>query len=344
MIKVKEGGGPVHDCPLGGTVITGGIQWLEVPEFFRARIYRGPSLGVRDRTAIFHAGRYDDAWLYGKWLQSHHGRGPKYIQVEATAFRAHELLCCSWREKARDGKWRAGYQRFEPGDFEYVNGDFRNDVFETVEMPMDATAELWDGSHHTGRRVPFTRPGTYELEDNELDRRISSLSFKHDEWKEISQRLGEERSSREIGKPVIVPFKATGLPGAVLHPFVNLGRTKENETNWHLDQRVGISATIGTGESSPVKAEFTVSSETEAGGGGAERGGFTQESGISVDAAADDNGILEGFIRAQLREGEQQVFRTLENVRTKETTEDEGEITGQFDHYEVHFQHGKGVV
>ena len=152
------------------------------------------------------------------------------------------------------------------------------------------------------------------------------------------------RGRREIGKPITVPFKATGLAGAVLHPSVNLGRSRDEETHWHVDQRVGMSATIGTGEASPVKAEFTVSTETEAGGGGGETKGYTEGTGITVDAAADEAGILEGFILAQLLEGTQQVFRTLKNERTGATTEQEGEITGTFYSYEVHFQRGAGVV
>ena len=226
-----------------------------------------PSLGVGDYTGIFHAGRYNDAWLYSKWLQ--HG-GPKYIHVDATGFRESDLLECRWWQKARNGKWKTGIQKFEPGDFEVrpPARDFLNDVFGEVRMPEDATATLWENSGNSGRYTTFERRGTYKLADYELSHRVSSLSFKRDDWKEVSQRLGELRERRELGNPISLPFKSTGLAGAVLHPTINLGRTRDEETNWHVDQRVGISATIGTGESSPVKAEFTVSTETEAGGRG----------------------------------------------------------------------------
>ena len=340
-VRIKEAYGPVHACGLSGTVIRGKIESLVVPEHFRARIYRGASLGVRDRTPLFHAGEYSDAWLYGKWL---HDDRPKFVEVTATDFRRGELLECRWRERARNSHWKTGIQRFEPGEFEDTRGDFKNDVFETVIVPQDATATLYDGRGHSRRFVEFKSPGRFDLDANDLSHRVSSLTFKRDDWKEIGQRLGEVRARREIGKPITLPFKATGLPGAVLHPFVNLGRTRDTETNWHVDQRVGVSATIGTGEASPVKAELTVSAETETGGGGGETKGYTEGTGISVDAAADDDGILEGFILAQLLEGTQQVFRTLENLRTGAKTQQEGEITGQLYSYEVHFEHGKGVV
>ena len=343
MIKVKEGNGPVYEIGLSGGVVVGGIEWIKVPEFFRARVHRGPSLGVGDYTGIFHAGSYTDAWLYSKWLQHH---GPKFIEVSATAFREEELLECRWQSRARNGKWKVGIQRFEPGDFERLPParDFLNDVFEEVTVPLDATATLYDESHKGGRFVEYKEPGVYKLKDRDLAHRVSSLTFKRDDWKEVSQRLGALRESREVGSPVTLPFKATGLPGAVLHPFVNLGRSRDTETNWHVDQRVGMSATIGTGDASPVKAEFTVSTETEAGGGGSETKGFTEGTGITVDAAANADGILEGFILAQLKEGTQQVFRTLKNERTGATTEQEGDITGTFYGYEVHFTSGKGVA
>ena len=148
-VRVKEGNGPIHEIGLSGAVISGDIQWIEVPEFYRARVYRGPSLGVGDYTGIFHAGRYNDAWLYSKWLQR---GGPKYIRVDATAFRESELLECRWWEKARDGRWRTGIQKFEPGDFEVrpPSRDFLNDVFGEVRMPEDATATLWEALRKVG--------------------------------------------------------------------------------------------------------------------------------------------------------------------------------------------------
>ena len=339
-VVVKEGNGPKINCPVGGTVISGNIQWLKVPEYHQAIIHRGASLGVRDKTSIFYAGEYHDAWLYGRWLQQ---KGPKFVVVSTTGFQERELLKCGWREKARDGKFRSGFQKFEPGDFDARDGDFRNDVFETVWLPADSTAILWEDSGQSRRFVKFGSHGRHNLEANELSHRISSLTYKLDDWKEISQRLGDVISRREVGQPITIPFKSTGLPGAVLHPYVALGRTREAETNWHVDQRVGFSATIGTGESSPVKAEFTVSTETEAGGGGSKVDGYTEGAGVTVDAAADDEGILSGFILAQLLSGEQEVFRMLRNLRTHDTTEQKGVIEGQFYRFEVNFEQGKGI-
>ena len=339
-VMVKIAYGQWIECSIGGTVVRGNIEKIEVPPFYRARIFRGASLGGRDKTSIFHAGIYWDAWLYGNWVQRH---GPKFIEISATEMEPHQLLTCEWREKARDGKWRIGYQRFEPGEYDVTKGDFRNDVFEKVIIPQDAQASLWEHSGQSGRFVKFDRAGERNLQENDLSHRISSLVFKHDEWKEVNQRLGDSSKRREIGNPIIVPFSGSGLPGAIIHPFVNLGRSRESETNWHVDQRIGISATVGTGEGAPVKAEFTVSSETETGGGGSKTKGYTEQSGISVDAAADSEGIVSGFIRAQLLEAQVQIFRTLQNVRTKEEYDQEGDVTGTLYSYEVHFERGAAV-
>ena len=337
-VRIKPGNHPARTYRTGTSVIDYEVQWIEVPEYHRMVIYRGASMGVRDKTNIFHAGSYNDAWLYGKWLQR---GGPKLLSIEPTGIREKELLTCIWHQNARDGKPRKGIQKFEPGDFDTRQGDFRNDVFEEVILPPDSTASLFEHSNHGGRYVKLERPGHHRLKMNDLSHRISSVVFKLDDWEEVNQKLGVVLGRNEIGQPITIPFKSNGLPGAVLHPFVNLGRTKEAETNWHLNQRVGFSATVGTGEGSPVKAEFTVSTETEAGGGGAEKKAYTEGAGVTIDAAADDDGILSGFILAQLYEGEQQVFRTLKNKRTNDTTENEGEITGQFYGFEVHFERGK---
>ena len=337
MTRVKIGNGPMVKCPIGGTVVSGNIESVHVDEFHRVVIHRGASLGVRDRTSIFHAGTYGNAWLYGKWLQQ---RGPKYVVVEPTAMPAHQLLLCTWAERSRDGKWRSGYQRFEPGEYGSVDRDFRNDVFETVIVPEFAVAKLWDDYGQGGRHVEFTRPGKYQLKVNDLSHRVSSVAFKHDDWEEVSQRLGGVASRREVGEPITVPFDLTGAPGIVLHPEVALGRLTEHEKSWHFDQRVGISATVGTGESSPVKVEVTATSETEAGAAGADRRAYTEESSVSVDVAADDGGIVKGFVRAQLMRAEVQIFRTLKNKRTGATIEQEGEDTGPLYAYSVHIERG----
>ena len=337
-VRIEKGSTEMKEYPIGNTVRRAPVAKIEVPEYHRMVIHRGASLGVKDKTSIFHAGIYNDTWMYGKWL---HRDEPKLISVEPTGIREKELLTCIWWQKARDGRPRHAMQKFEPGDFDTRKGDFKNDVFEEVILPQDATAILFENSDHGGRYIELENPGHHILKMHDLSHLISSVVFKLDEWEEVSQKLGVVLGRNEIGQPITIPFKSDGLPGAVLHPFVNLGRTKEAETNWHLNQRVGFSATVGTGESSPVKAEFTVSTETEAGGGGAEKKAYTEGAGVTIDAAADDEGILSGFILAQLYEGEQQVFRTLKNKRTGDTTQDEGEITGQFYGFEVHFEHGK---
>ena len=343
QVRVQEGSSQWHACPIGGMVLRASIKRLDIPEHHTVRVFDGANPGARRSTAVFHAGKYVDTWLYGKWLHNNHS--PKYIQVGTTELAERELLVCTWREKNRAGNWCSGFSKFGPGAYEYLDGDFdRNDVFERVYLPQDATVTLWDNARKTGDWVEYKNEGTHDLRRNDLAHRISSLEYKRDEWVEKSQRLGDMISRREIGIPISIPFKARGPAGIVVHPYVNLGASTEDETTWHLDQRVGVSATIGTGEASPVKAEFTVSAETEAGGGGRSNKQYTQETGITVDVATDSTGRADGFIHGQLLEGERQVFRDLENARTKEIITNAGEITGRFYEYEVDVEHGTGVL
>ena len=341
VVRIQDGPSHWHDCPLGGTVIRETVKTIEVPEHCKVTIFQGANEGGGRFTVPFFAGKYSDVWLYGKWL---HKLGPKFVRVEAIEMDSSQMLSFIWHEKARDGRLRRGLQKFTPGEYEAGNGDFKEDVFDSVFLPEDGTVQVFDarlqGTQKRRGKTEYKSSGKHNLADRALDHRISSFNFKHDDWEIIKHRLGDLLSRHEIGKPITVPFESSGLAGAVLHPSVELGRLKEAETHWDFIQRAGIEATVGTGESSPVKAELTVKSETEAGTGGADRNTLTEGSSITVDAAADAEGILKGFILAQLMEAAVRVFRTWQNKRTKATFDQPGEIVGPLYSYKVRFERG----
>ena len=340
MARVKRAYKGWNKLNEGQNIHKGDIERLKVGPNEKVTVYDGANIHDKQDSVVFLAGEYQDIWTHGKWL---HSDGSKLIGVEHTGFAPRELLEFVWYQRARNGSNKKAVKRFEPGEYDANKRDFPNDIFQQIIVPGNAVVEVFDGSNQSGGHVPFSK-GSFKLDDYDLNKRVSSFVYKLDEWKQISTRLGDVRNKRDIGQPVIASFEGTGTPGTQVECPVSLGQEDSNEKNWYASASITESVTVKVGgEAAPVSAEFGLSSTQEAGGGGVKVHASSQEAGIVVTAIADKNGIVKGSIIAQRYEANHQIFRKLENIRTGEITEQEGELLAQRYDFKFDFTNGNGV-
>ena len=323
---------------VGQNIYSGWMGNIEVKPFEKVTIYDGPNIDSRRKYIIFLSGKYNNLWAYERWLDNGE---PKLVIVEKTGISPRELLEVSWDDKrGKRNKEIKVIKRFEPGEYDVKNNDFRNDEIEWVKVPNNSNVVLFDNSGQGGVYVPLSS-GSFNLKQYQLDNRVSSFTYKLDEWEQISTRLGNPMERKDIGKPIVVSFKGFGPPGIEVECPVNLGNETVSEEEWHVSASITESVTIRIGsDASPVAAEIGVSSTQEAGGSNTKGNSSSNDAGIVVHAIADDTGQVKGNVIAQRFSVNYQIFRVLKNIRTGETTEQEGILPAQLYDFEFHFSNG----
>ena len=220
-------------------------------------IYEGPSLGTKLAAAPFLVGDYPHIRLvpHPKARAMKDDR-PKLIVTEETKVEERELLEMSWM----DGGRRV-VQKLEPGEWDARNfKDFRNDIIEKLKVPPNASVTLYDDSDEGGNHIELTRSGEYSLDDYGLKRRVSSVTFELDSWKEIRRDLGRTMSKDEQGDPIIIRTHLAGFPGTYSEQNIDFQESESESTNWHLSQSITATVKIG-GENATVSTEFSTTTE-----------------------------------------------------------------------------------
>ena len=316
------------------------VDNVHVSEGHRVRIFEGPNQGSKQACAPFLAGSY-------KWAHRtapHHAKAmrdsrPKLVIVERTGIKARECLTLSWHDET--DRRRTLYQRLEPGEWESSDSAFRNDSVEFVQVPENATAELYDHRGRGGDHITLT-PGRHRLADFGLARKVSSIVFKSDDWEEVRQRLGTARKVEDIGPPIVEPVDGNGPPGTEVELVATLQRTTSHETEWHASAKFGQSVTIKEGgDASPISAEQTIYSEQEAGGGETKGDEISRGGALTLRVRTAPDGRAAANIIAQLQSVQQQVFRDLKNLRTGATATQEGTLPAE--RYRFKFDVTEGV-
>ena len=316
------------------------VDIVHVSEGHRVRIFEGPNEGSKKACAPFLAGSYTNAHR----TAPHHAKAmrddrPKLVIVEKTGIKPRELLTLRWRDETASN--RELQQRLEPGEWDAKDDDLRNDSVEIVEVPKNATVELYDNSGMGGDFITLN-PGWHDLHDYGLARRVSSVVFKSDDWKELRQRLGTARKVEDIGPPIIEPVEGHGPPGTEVELVATLQRTASHDVEWHVSATLGESVTIKEGgDASPVSAEQTVFSEQETGGGETKGDELTRGGNLTIRVRTGPDGRAAANINAQPQRVEQQVWRDLENIRTGATTSIEGTLPAE--RYRFRFDVTAGV-
>ena len=318
------------------------VMDVHVSEGHRVRIYEGPNQGAKEACAPFLAGSYQNAHR----TAPHHAKAmrdsrPKLVIVERTGVKARECLTLSWQDET--DRRRTLYQRLEPGEWESDNSDFRNDSIEIVQVPENATAELYDHRSQGGDHITLT-PGRHRLANYDLARRVSSIVFKSDDWEEVRQRLGSARKVEDIGPPIVEPVDGNGPPATEVELVATLQRTTSHDVEWHASAKFGQSVTIKEGgDASPVSAEQTIYSEQEAGGGETKGDEISRGGNLTIRVRTGPDGRAAANIIAQLQRVDQQVFRDLKNVRTGATTSQEGTLPAERYRFKFNVTEGVGL-
>ena len=305
-------------------VIRERINKIVVDKYHKITVYEGPNRGSKIAALPFLAGRYKEPGRNAQQkARAMWDNRAKLIVCEETKVEPRELLEC--QDHTNDGKVVS--TRFEPGEYDSRgNGGFRNDAFSHVIVPRNASATLFDHQGQGGGYITLG-PGKHSLREYDLWRRISSLVFDLDEWKETDIRFGLERNRKPVGRPVVETVKGSGAPGDSFTKSITLGRVRQKGTNWHASASVTASVTVKQGGGpAPGGSEQTLSTTLEAGGGGDESESISREVSISITGVIGRSGRIEADAIGQLVEVDQQVFQQLLNERTGETAEREGDI------------------
>ena len=310
---------------IGQGIYKGKIGKLDVPEFSEVTIYNSPYVDRGKASYTFRAGRYENMDIWFGWMGSD---SSKLIEVRQTGIEKFALLEC-YRYRKHNGKLISLNLKLEPVESAYTHDDklLPNDWVECVRVPKNSTVTLYDNKEYGGGQVTL-KPGWHELKDYGLAAKVSSLRFKLDDWKFVGRELGEIENKKEVGSPVLAPFRSNG-PAREITESVTL--TRETTKEEHLNNTTGLSQSIeiGTGESSPVqfKSTTTASNETEV--GKSESLTTSESSTTSVTIEPDENGQIEAYVIKKRYEGRQKFIKILENIRT-------GAIARQQGFFDVH--------
>ena len=306
-------------------VIRDRIDRVDVSDGHKVTIYEGASLGGDQAAPPFLAGEYHHIHNLTPRKALREDRA-KLVVTESTNIKAQYLVDMGWT--TRDDR-KAVHTKLEPGEWSAAGDkDFRNDVIEWLRVPANATAEMFDDAGCSGRHTPPLTHGFHRLSDYDLKGRISAVRVTLDEWKEVDRRPGRELSRKPNGIPIVRKFRLTGLVGRKTEEWVDCGYSETKEDHWEASATIGISTTIGTGESSPVKAEVTVSAESTAGGGGSDSKEGHRNAGTTVEAEIlepDESGGRTGQVTGSVifrpAQVETEIIVTLKNQRTGKLAE-----------------------
>ena len=310
---------------LGQSIYKGQIGKLDVPEFSEVTIYDSPFVDDSKASYTFRAGRYENLNIWFGWMGS---KNSKLIEVRTTGIEKFALLGC-YRYRHNNGKLISLNLKLEPVESSYVHDDrlLPNDWVECVRVPENSTVTLYDHKEYGGGHVKL-KPGWHELKDYGLAAKVSSLRFSLDEWEFVGRELGAIENKKEVGSPVLSPFKSNG-PAKEITESVTL--TRETTKEEHINNTTGLSQSIeiGTSEASPVqfKSTTTASNETEVGKGTSET--TSESSTTSVTIEPDENGQIEAYVLKKRYEGKQNFIKILKNKRT-------GAIARQKGYFDVH--------
>ena len=333
--------GKATECREGNTLHHGRLDSINVPDGFIATIYDGPSMGGRGSSRPYYAGKYSYIRFSYSWLN---GDSSKLIVVSPTKFEERELLELIWW--ARDGdKQRVQIQKLPPGKGWDArrNKDFQNDRVESIRVPKNSVATVYENSDEGGRYIKL-QSGYHKTKDYDLYMKVSSIDFSLDDWKELDIILGAERNRKPRGKPVVETIKGTGAPGDNFTKSITLGNAVTKGTNWHASASVTASVTIKQGGGpAPGGVEESVSTTVEAGGGGDESKTETREVSVTINGIIGDSGRIEADVIGQLVDVDQQVFRRVQNVRTDEIAKIEGDTPAEKFDVTFSIRHGKIV-
>ena len=327
-------------CDPGDSLHRGQVRSINVADGMMAVVHDGPNKGGRKSRPIY-AGHYD--WIdicqdYG-WMR---GRGPKLIEVTTTSFEARELLHLIWWQKDRGSdKQRTMVQKLPPGeDWDASKGHFLNDRVENIRVPKNATATIYENSGKSGRFVTL-QPGYAFTKFYDLYKRVSSIDYRLDEWKDLGKVLGGDRNRKPMGKAIVETIKGTGAEGDSFSKTIVLGIARTKGTNWHASASVTASVTIKQGGGpAPGGAEQSLSSTIEAGGGGDQSVVRSREVSVTINGVIGSSGVIEADAIGQLFEVDQIEYRRVKNVRTGEIARIEGVTPAEKFEVSFNIRHG----
>ena len=279
---------------IGQTVHHGKINKIKVGSHEQVKIYNGPSVGYKPESRYFYAGEY-------KWLPEWDGwfgdDKPKLVVVERAGFAPNELLKM-FRYKHVDKKLINRMEQLEPGEWEAdIDHSFRNDFAETCKIPKCGSATFYEKGGKGGRNITL-QGGWHELKDFELAAKVSTISFKLDEWKIVKWRQGELKDKKKIGETSAADASLTVHPekeGKIILNFA-FERQVTNETHWELGSEISNATEVG-GEGFVANVKNTITVTVSASGGGSDTKTDTQSFNVSLEAAPGTKG---GEVRGQL--------------------------------------------
>ena len=313
-IKDDRRGGWKEIRPGQRYVHRGHVDNLEVSPGHKVTIFDEASQGAVTAAPPFNAGDYQEAWRYRR-----HGRNSmredkgKLVLVETTPVQPEMLLELIWYEDRK-----RCVQRLEPGEYEISNrGDewFRNDTITEVKLPPNATVALYENEGMGGRFIELDMPKIHRLSQFKLDRRISSVVYELDDWKEVKRAPGKTFNRSKIGEPIIRKWRVVGLPGDETDEWIDFGFATSKEERWDVSATIGISQTIKAGGLG-IESETKIEASTTAGGGGSTGTGRTENAGTTVHAKVRDSGVATGSIIIQRMDVQSEIVVTLKNQRT----------------------------
>ena len=314
-------------------VVAAPVASLRVSPGHKVTIYEGPSLGTKIAAPPFYEGWYPHANRNGPdRAKALHDSRRKLVVVEHTNLEAEHLLGLEWEHRSKRSTVTVR-AKLPPGEWDARGEAFvRNDKIRRIRVPKNATAIAFEHSNFEGRFTPVLTHDDgawHDMAKYGLEGKVSSIQFTLDDWKEIKRSPGRSRGKKPAGTPIIREFSLRGRVGRKTEEWVDCGFSESHEEHWDASATLGLSTTIGTGESSPVKVEVTAYAEATAGGGESDSEDKSQNAGTTVEAIVqeedvDESGIgtVTGSVIFQPFTEDREQIVTFENQRTEQTRDE----------------------